>query len=128
MRKGTYREIRNMVFLRVSSLAGISLGATHWYGEIKWYDENDSFQIFELTRILTEASASKLNAQHKKESPGLTHLNWRKGMIYHGFDSKDAVRDVAIEKYHDLNLDCGLAEGRNWASVESRNILVEKNA
>ena len=125
-RKAKYREVKNMAFLRVSTYQGVSLGAIHWYGEILWDDECGDLQSVDLDRILTEGGAKKLNAQHKKACPGIPHPHWMKGVPYYGFDSPDDVRKAAIEKYEELDLTCGLAEGTSFASVEARIIHIEK--
>ena len=79
------------IFLEISTWAGISLGAEHFYGKLR----NSSFdKTVELLRKLTTVECIHLN---KKDN--YLGLRYREGELTERFESPDLIRTLAINTW-----------------------------
>src|SRR3990167_6329937 len=78
------------VYLKITSWAGISIGAIHYYGELK---ARNPYRAIELNRTLTAASARRLTKQHGKD------FQYRAGYETIGFETEQEIIDLAIKTY-----------------------------
>src|SRR5512136_161848 len=76
---------KRIVYLEIDSWIGTSIGATHFYGELK-----SNGKHIELKRCLTLHQARELQ---KKDWPV------EAGDLFHGFDTKDEIISLAITTY-----------------------------
>ena len=80
----------NAVYLKITSWAGISIGAIHFYGELK---ARNPYRAIELKRTLTTASARRLTRQHGKA------FQYLAGYQTIGFETEQEIIDLAIKTY-----------------------------
>ena len=78
------------IYLRITSWSGISIGAIHYYGELK---ARNPYRAIELKRTLTAASARRLTKQHGKD------FQYRAGYETIGFETEQEIIDLAIKTY-----------------------------
>ena len=83
-----------IVYLDITSWAGLSLGAIHYYGTL-WGHKNGDMEKVELTRFLSARAAAKLTKLHG------TDWVYRAGRPYHGFDTRDEIIELAKRTYRD---------------------------
>jgi len=83
------------VYLKITSFRGLSLGAVHYYGELR---ARNPYRCVELSNTLTVASAKRLNKQRRDEFRG-EDWNYRVGMKVNGFDTQQEIIDLAIKTY-----------------------------
>ncbi len=76
-------------YLDVSSYVGISIGADHYYGHLKYND-----QKIELKHRLTQKEADLLN---KKD--GNNYNRYKKGALSERFDTEEQVEKIAIKTW-----------------------------
>lgn len=86
----------NIVYLKISTFRGISIGAEHYYGKLIFMEP---YLHHELSYTMTQEDAVKLN---DKDPDWPYHSEGEKSTR---FDSKDLVREAAIkyctEKWND---------------------------
>ena len=78
------------VYLKITSWAGTSIGAIHFYGELR---VRNPYRAIELKRTLTTASARRLTKQHGKD------FQYRVGYQTIGFETEQEIIDLAIKTY-----------------------------
>ena len=78
------------IYLKITSWAGISIGAIHFYGELR---ARNPYRVIELKRTLTTASARRLTKQHGKD------FQYRVGYQTIGFETEQEIIDLAIKTY-----------------------------
>jgi len=83
------------VYLKITSWAGISIGAIHFYGELR---ARNPYRCVELSNTLTVASAKRLN-RHRRDDFRGEDWNYRAGMKVNGFDTEQEIIDLAIKTY-----------------------------
>lgn len=76
-----------IVYLEISSWVGISLGATHCYGDL-W----SNGERYPMRKKLTPREAIALNKKHEWDQ-------YRGGDLYSGFDSHSEITLIALETY-----------------------------
>lgn len=123
-----------VVILEISSWAGISIGAIHYYGKLKYDDpskeEAKDGRIFgsgltfiELERELTAVEVKAENAQLQSNG---RPPHFRVGDTTTGFITRDDVRKAAL-KYFNENFDtnCSVLYEGEYASLSAwQNLLV----
>ena len=83
------------VYLKITSWAGTSIGAIHFYGELR---ARNPYRCVELSNTLTVASAKRLN-RHRRDDFRGEDWNYRAGMKVNGFDTEQEIIDLAIKTY-----------------------------
>lgn len=81
-----------IVYLEITTWIGVSLGAMHFYGELVGYID-DEYTKVELKRKLTSAAVKELH-----------EYGWssvRAGDLFHGFDTRDDIRDEALATWQE---------------------------
>jgi len=78
-----------VVYLSIYDYIGITLGATHYHGELR---SNNPHIMVELKKSLTKAGAIKLN---KKSNTSV----FKAGDMTEGFDSEEEVRLTALNTW-----------------------------
>jgi len=115
-----------VVFLKISSYRGISIGAVHFYARLHYYDEDKKYQTEEIKRILTKKEVLELNKQDRRRYPGCNNT-WKVGFEYQGFWSEEDAKEAAInyvkEKMPDVDF---LIEG-SWGSADVRECIYAKD-
>ncbi len=74
-------------WLEITSYIGVSYGARHYYGELRYGDER-----VQLKHRMSAADAARLNKAHGWKG-------YRAGGLSEHFDSKDQVIALAVETY-----------------------------
>ena len=131
MSKQSYGKTKDMAVLDIASPFGMD--ATHYYGAIKYYDNDGRYCKTDIYQRLSISDAKALNKNHRRIYPGiylqekfrLERSPFREGQVYPGFDIREDLIQAAIKKYNELGLNQGLAIGR-WESVEKREVILEK--
>lgn len=127
-----YEIARNMAEVSISSWIGVSSGASHYMGELRWYGEGREYRTVTLTRILTAKEAKEENKNHRRIYPGYYNnpdLAWgrnpfQKGQENKQFPTRDAVVETAKTKYAELGLTCGLCIGTSVSACESKTLII----
>ena len=83
------------IYLKITSWAGISIGAIHFCGELK---ARNPYRCIELSNTLTITSAKRLN-KHRRDDFRGEDWNYRAGMKVNGFDTEQEIIDLAIKTY-----------------------------
>jgi hypothetical protein len=107
------------VFIEITSWQGISLGATHYYGKLKGYDDNNEVLFIDIEKPLGEKEAKKLS---KKDD-----FTYREGTLTARFDSKQEVIDIAIEKWKTYFPNAEFLIQGEWAIADPQNCLIAPN-
>lgn len=79
-----------IVYLRIYSYRGLSIGASHYYAELKGYDGNDLI-VHNLEKTLTPHEAAKLNDGSEYG------LLYKAGQKYNGFNSEEELIKLAMD-------------------------------
>jgi hypothetical protein len=91
----------NIAHLNITSWVGISIGAVHVYGKLRYKD----WDYIEIKRVLTQAEANKIN---KKEDMINATYHYRKGDECGRFDTEKEIIDLTIKllekKYPQVDL------------------------
>lgn len=86
----------NIVFLKVSSFAGISVGAEHFYGKLNSLETNEDV---ELKYPLTKEDAAYLNKKLGIKSGESTYIGYQAGEEHERFPSGDKVIEWAKKRF-----------------------------
>ncbi len=107
----------SIVYLKISTWQGISLGATHYYGELVM-SAGEDYRVIELKKSLTKRQAAKLNKA--------ADMDWlyEPGDQYHGFDTKAEIIVLAVKTFRDHFPGADLLILGNPAYSEPMPILV----
>ena len=81
-----YKEI---IYLEITSWAGISLGAIHYYGKLK-QSHNLCLKSIEIQKKVTQKEADYINKKDR-------FANYKAGYLTDRMDSKQEVIDLAIK-------------------------------
>ena len=81
-----------IIYLQFSSLVGVSIGATHFYGSLRCLEP---WKRVDLTHELTASEGRELTKRHGK---GYTY---KAGFVTESFETKDAIRELAISTYRE---------------------------
>ena len=91
---------RKEVILDISTWVGMSLGATHWYGDLeKHYDEYESVR---LEKVIGTAEAKRLNILDSHLIADASFPIWNKGDVTNRFDHHSEIRTLALETWLDI--------------------------
>ena len=95
-----------IVYLEISSWAGVSLNAEHYYGKLVGHDADGEYLSFEMEWPLSQKMATQLN---KKDSiRGTDHFRHKSGNPTYRFDTSDEVKEWAISTWRDRFTDSDL--------------------
>lgn len=83
----------NRVTLEISCWKGISLGATHYYGSLVGYN-NEEYCRYDIEKVMTQADAKRLS---KKDS-----FKYREGNKTTRFETKEEIRQLALAQWKQL--------------------------
>jgi hypothetical protein len=97
----TDEQRKRAVWLDVSSWRGISIGAIHFYGELKTTYHDDLPHV-ELKRKLTKSEAKELTKLQNDNSLFQAGFRWEAGDETRCFDTKEDVIKAAIAQYQAL--------------------------
>ena len=87
----------SICYLEITTWQGISLGAQHFYGELRTSDDyNDSAK---LERKLTPRAAAAMNKSRR--NMGLMELHYRAGQMFNGFDTREEIIALAVKTYRE---------------------------
>lgn len=86
-----------IVHLEIRSFRGISIGATHYYGELKGHVDGH-YKSVDLEYAMTAQQAKALTKKDFEER-GYQRMRYSPGDMYAGFDTMDDVRAEAIRQY-----------------------------
>lgn len=89
---------RKEVILDISTWVGMSIGATHWYGDIQ--KQYDDWETVKLEKILTKADAKRFNILDSRILFDGA-ICWYEGDVSDRFDHHSEVRELAIETWLD---------------------------
>jgi hypothetical protein len=106
------------VVLTISTWAGMSLGAEHYYGKLSGYNKGEYVTI-DLEYPLTEKQAKQLSKKDDWE--------YKMGRMCSRFDVKDDVRKVALEEWKERYPDAKILFEGNSASAEPLKCLWAKS-
>jgi hypothetical protein len=87
------------ITLNISSWAGVSMGAQHYYGELKFYDEDGEMQCVKLERRLTKMTAEILNEQRNRGRSKDCQFQYEPGEKTECFNDEKHVRRFALSKW-----------------------------
>jgi hypothetical protein len=111
----------NEVFIEITTWMGMSLGAIHYYGELKGYkseDEGSRIGIV-LEHGLTQREATVLN-----KAGDFHYALYKKGAMYRGFSSKEEIIELGLKVWKEYFPNATiLILGRNYAA-EPQKVLV----
>lgn len=115
------------VYLEITTWAGISFGAMHYYGHLKGYVQTNQYESVELERVLTADQAAKMNSDRRKMMPGERDpFLYRTGYSTGCFDTEDEVRDAAKKSWRKhFPLAKRLVEG-SFTSGRAKTILAKR--
>lgn len=103
-------------FLHITSFRGISIGAVHWYGKL-YHDLTKDIPVIELDRPLTSKEIARMN---KEEG----HRIWFQGGSTKGFNSRDDVKQAAMQKYYEVSTEGDILLEGNHCSAEPMPVLI----
>ncbi len=83
----------NIVYLKINSFIGRSLGAKHYYGKLT-SDFGEEYESHDLVKELTAGEAKRLSIDHD--------WDFVKGSIHGSMKTKNVVREVAKEIWLDI--------------------------
>ncbi len=115
MIRATRMEDR-FAWLEISSYIGVSYGARHYYGELRYGDER-----VQLKYRMSAADATRLNKAHGWKG-------YRAGGLSEHFDSKEQVIALAVETYKTHFPDAILLVQGNKAYAEPQPCLAGEPA
>lgn len=110
-------KISNVMAVEISSWAGVSLNAEHFYASLVFYDANGEYQTKQLRHKLTAREAKALN---KKDGVGGAYSA---GCMTERFDSVEDVHQAAIEEFKQIPHAKVLMCGRH-AVLEPQMVLI----
>lgn len=106
-------------YLEITSLAGMSLGATHYYGKLICGDER-----IELERVLTSKSAAELSIKDDPHDEYKHLFHWRAGQKTTRFDTKESIKRIAKRVMHERFPCATILLVGNSAHIEPMQVLV----
>lgn len=86
-----------LVHLYVSTLRGVSIGATHWYVELQTEDDDGELEIIELSHPLSTAETDDLN----KSEEYTMMRDFRVGESYKGFWSREKAIEAGSQQWRE---------------------------
>ncbi len=104
---------QQVAYLEINSWRGISIGAKHWYGTLKWGDSR-----VELTRILSKEDAVVLNKQRGDD------YVYRAGDVTNAFDSEYSVRLHAVRYITEHLLEIKVLLEGSRATIEPKEVVM----
>ena len=84
------------IFVQITTWAGISIGADHYYVKIYYYDMDKNLQIKRLEDTLTAHHAKLLNKRELNKAEGYRY-NYKKGDKTDGFWTLKEAKEKAVE-------------------------------
>ena len=93
-----YAKRPQMVYLRLSSWRGMSIGATHWYGEMV----NDKYVTVRMMYPLTTSQALDLTKKHNAGSLVGADYFYEEGDEVSSFDTKAQIIEQAVNTWREL--------------------------
>jgi hypothetical protein len=90
--------MKKKITLDITSFKGISLGAIHYYGKLKYKNESLKLEVIRLENTISAEEAEVWNAHERRTYPGKKkYWNWEAGDTYDGFSRKSDMWDEAIK-------------------------------
>jgi len=86
--------------LEITSWQGLSLGATHYYAHLKYYDENGEYQNDEITFTLNKQEAEKLSLKDRFALE--SWMAYKEGQETGRFDSRKKAIKHGIKRFRQL--------------------------
>jgi len=87
----------SICYLEITTWQGVSIGAQHFYGELKTSDDyKDSVS---LERKLTPRSAAAMNKSRRRM--GLMELGYRAGQMFNGFDTREEIMTLSVKTHRE---------------------------
>ena len=88
------------VHLDITSWVGISIGATHSYGELHGLDEKENYKTVRLKFPMTAGQAKRMNKKERFDFPGRKHYrNHQPGEITDCFETKEQIIEQAKSEW-----------------------------
>lgn len=113
--------------LDISSWRGISIGAIHYYGTLR-YEIAGKYERIEATRQLSKKGAQQLNRERARM--GVSDYDYQEGQEVNGFKTESEVRQAGIELFQKRLEPMGftiLLEGSSGV-IEPQPILYTTNS
>ena len=104
------------VVLEITSWQGMSLGATHYYGKLKGYDERGDALFVDIEKPLTEKESKRLSEKDD--------CTYRAGTLTSRFDSKQEIIDIAMDKWKTYFPAAEFLLQGQWACADPQNCLI----
>jgi len=112
--------MKKYAIIEVSSWYGISLDTEHYYGKIKYYDENEEYQSCELSHKLTPEEAIRLTEKDEL-------YKYRAGDESSRFEDEKDIIKIGIEKLLSLVPDLELIFEGFWGNADVQKCVWAKD-
>lgn len=92
---------KKLYTVNITTFRGVSIGAVHYYGEIKISDRDDPLFNYSITRELTDKQARELNKMDPT-TPAFARL--ARGSATGRFDTREDIKKEAIKIFEKMDI------------------------
>jgi hypothetical protein len=108
--------------LHINSWRGISIGAVHWYADLRVHDkEKELEEKIQLERPYTAKEAAALNAEAKEQ--GYMSRMYRTGQLTEGFNTEASAIKLGIKTFKTKYPDGILFKGDHCTCSAWKNVI-----
>jgi hypothetical protein len=91
-------KLKQRFVIDISTWAGISLGGEHFYGKLKWTNDEGKLQSVDLEHPLSRREATYLSKKSEAYGKGM----YKAGMMDNRFETREELIRYAIKKFKEL--------------------------